>query len=172
MTRIELENTQAKKPEKHKKKKHNLFYKLISFLLIILSVISFSFAIYNDIFPLPLILIGGLFLVVVVFLITIILNNNRLRLWIKRLFLVLTILIIALESIFLVYGANTLEFIKSITDNGKRIDEYGVYVLNSKYSKLEDLDDKKFGYLSSEEDEKINQVIKKIDEKIDFSYHK
>ena len=172
MTRVELEDTQAKKPKKHKKKKHNLFYKLISFLLIILSVISFSFAIYNDIFPLPLILIGGLFLVVVVFFITIILNNNRLRLWIKRLFLVLTILIIALESIFLVYGANTLEFIKSITDNGKRIDEYGVYVLNSKYSKLEDLDDKKFGYLSSEEDEKINQVIKKIDEKIDFSYHK
>ena len=35
------------------------------------------------------------------------------------------------------------------------------------YDWFEDLNDKKFGYLSSEEDEKINQVIKKIDEKIE-----
>ena len=62
---------------------------------------------------------------------------------------------------------------KYINDNGKRIDEYGIYVLkSSKYNSLKDLSEKSFGYLAAEDENKIGQVLDKMDKEIDFSYHK
>lgn len=172
MEKIEKdENLKNKKEHKKKNKRHPLFYKIFSFLFIVLTVITFSFAIYNDIFPLNVLLISGFFVVLIVFFI-IVLLNSKLRICLKRILLILTILIMVIEVIFLQYGSSTLDFIKSITDNGKRIDEYGIYVLKtSKYSKLEDLNDKAFGYLEIEDEQKIAQVIENIDKQIDFSYH-
>ena len=168
MKRVELEE----KPKNKKKKRHPLFYKIFSFLFIILTVISFSFAVYNDIFPLNILLFSGFFIVIIVLVITMLLNS-RLRVWLKRCLLLIVIIIMVLETIFLQYGSNTLEFIKNINDNGKRIDEYGIYVLKtSSYSDLNSLNDTSFGYLTSEDENKIKQVINSIDEKIDFSYHK
>lgn len=168
-----LEQEKTKKTKKSKKKKnHNMFYKIFSFLFIIMNVITFSFAVYNDIFPMNMLFIGGGVALVIIFILTF-LFNSRLRIWLKRILLLVSVLIVVLEIIFLIYGANTLEFIKSITDNGKRIDEYGVYVLkSSKYSNLNDLNDTSFGYLASEDENKIKQVLDSIDKKIDFSYHK
>ena len=137
-----------------------------------LYVVAFSFAIYNDIFPLNILLISGFFIVFIVLFITFLLNS-RLRIWLKRVLLLFTILIMILEVIFLQYGSNTIEFIKNINDNGKRIDEYGIYVLkSSKYNSLKDLSEKSFGYLAAEDENKIGQVLDKMDKEIDFSYHK
>ncbi len=173
METVELNDSSKKrKVNKKKNKRHPLFYKIFSFVFIVLTVVAFSFAIYNDIFPLNILLFSGFFIILIVLFITVLLNS-RLRIWLKRLLLVFTLLIMLLEIIFLQYGANTLEFIKSINDNGKRIDEYGVYVLkSSKYNDLKDLNEESFGYLSTEDESKMTQVFEKIDSQIDFSYHK
>ena len=121
--KVELNDSSEKREVKKKKnKRHPLFYKIFSFIFIVLTVVAFSFAIYNDIFPLNILLISGFFIVFIVLFITFLLNS-RLRIWLKRVLLLFTILIMILEVIFLQYGANTIEFIKNINDNGKRIDE-------------------------------------------------
>lgn len=173
MEKVELnDSSEKRKVNKKKNKRHPLFYKIFSFIFIVLTVVAFSFAIYNDIFPLNILLISGFFIVFIV-LFTTFLLNSRLRIWLKRVLLLFTVLIMILEVIFLQYGANTIEFIKNINDNGKRIDEYGIYVLkSSKYNSLNDLNDKSFGYLAVEDENKISQVLDKIDKEIDFSYHK
>ena len=173
MEKVELnDSSEKRKVNKKKNKRHPLFYKIFSFIFIVLTVVAFSFAIYNDIFPLNILLISGFFIVFIVLFITFLLNS-RLRIWLKRVLLLFTILIMILEVIFLQYGANTIEFIKNINDNGKRIDEYGIYVLkSSKYNSLKDLSEKSFGYLAAEDENKIGQVLDKMDKEIDFSYHK
>lgn len=164
-----METSLEQKNKRRKKNKYrNMFYKIFSFIFVIMNVITFSFAIYNDILPLNILFIYFILVVCLIFLF-----NSRLRLFLKRILLVITMLLIFIEVIVLIYGTNTLDFIKNITDNGKRIDEYGIYVLkNTEYSKLADLNDLSFGYLSSEEEKKMSVLIEKIDQKIDFSYHK
>ena len=59
------------KPVKKKKvkKQHLLFYKLVSFLLIILTVFTFGMVIYNDFFDLKSLTIVGIVIFIIVFII-------------------------------------------------------------------------------------------------------
>ena len=69
---------------KQKKKQPTWFYKLLSFFMIIFTVIALGVVIYNEIFSiafmLPIILVS----IVVLFGISFILNKTRLRKWIKN----------------------------------------------------------------------------------------
>lgn len=57
METVELNDSSKKrKVNKKKNKRHPLFYKIFSFVFIVLTVVAFSFAIYNDIFPLNILL--------------------------------------------------------------------------------------------------------------------
>ena len=68
----------TKQPVKRKKvkKQHLLFYKLVSFLLIILTVFTFGVVIYKDIFDWKYLTIVGIVAFVIVFIITRILNKR------------------------------------------------------------------------------------------------
>ena len=59
MEKVELnDSSEKRKVNKKKNKRHPLFYKIFSFIFIVLTVVAFSFAIYNDIFPLNILLIS------------------------------------------------------------------------------------------------------------------
>ena len=80
--------------KKHKRKKqHLLFYKLVSFILIILTVATYGLVIYKDFFDWQYMAIVGVVSFAIVFVITRILNKKKLRAWIKNIFTVISFLI-------------------------------------------------------------------------------
>ena len=153
---------------KQKKKQPTWFYKLLSFFMIIFTVIALGVVIYNEIFSiafmLPIILVS----IVVLFGISFILNKTRLRKWIKNIFSVIGLLIILIDILMIFFGTSTLKFLSSITDTGYRVETYGIYVL--KDSKIKDLDDVKYksiSYLDMMDDTNVLKVIDKLDNKKD-----
>lgn len=168
MTIMEREDKKALSSKKKKKKKqHLMFYKLLSFFLIVLSVVTFGYMIYEEIFSLfymiPIVIVS----MIIIFFITSILNKERLRRWIKNIFSLLAIIILFVEALMLLFGTKTIKFFTSLTDNGYRVETFGVYVLNiSTYKKVGDLDGKKINYLNHEDDTNIRKALSKIEKKI------
>ena len=163
--KIETKDKNNKPKKRKKKKNHILFYKIVAFLLIIISVVTCSYTIIEEIVSLYTmipIMLGG---VVGVILITLILNS-RLRCWVKNVITFLTFIVMILEILFLVYGTSLLKFASSITDTGLRVETYGVYVKNSSmYSDIKDLNDKTLSYLYIPNDVETKETLNKIDEK-------
>ena len=121
-----------KNAKKKRKKQHLLFYKLVSFVLIILTVATFGLVIYKDFFDWQYLAIVGLVTFVIVFVITRILNKKKLRAWIKNIFTVIAILLQIFEVLVIVYGMTFLNFISTITDTGYRVESFGLYVINDR----------------------------------------
>ncbi|MCH5167140.1 MAG: LCP family protein [Erysipelotrichales bacterium] len=163
-------NKKAKKVNKKKKsvkKVPVMRYKVLSFLLIVLTVITFINLFVESIFSFFYLLPIAAFSFFIIFFISFILNKNKLKRWIKRIFSLFAILIIIFELLMILFGTNTLKFIASITDTGYRVETFGVYVLNdSSYNSLFDVNDKTFGYL--DEGETIKEALKKISKQIDY----
>ena len=157
--------------KKHKRKKqHLLFYKLVSFVLIILTVATYGLVIYKDFFDWQYMAIVGVVSFVIVFIITRILNKKKLRAWIKNIFTVISFLIYIFEILVIVYGMTFLNFISTITDTGYRVESFGVYVkLDSKYEKIEDLNDKYIYYLNTNETKTMEQALNKLSKKISYT---
>lgn len=156
-----------KKQKKKKKKKHTLFYKLLSFLLIISTVVTTGLVIYNEIFTvfymIPVILIS----IVILFIISYILNKDRLRAWIKNIFSIIAIIILIFELLLNLYGTKTLKFLSDVTDTGYRVESFGVYILNtSEFNKLKDLNNKTLNYLDHTDDTNIREALARIEKKI------
>lgn len=152
-----------------KNNKCNLIFKIISFLLLISSIISCSLLIYFEILPIMylslFIIVGGL----VVFLFFKLLNNKRLKKWIKIVISIPSILLILLFTFISIYSYGTISFFSDILDIGIRNDSYSVYVLNdSKYKNIKDLKDKVIA-VSDINDEGTEKAINKVSKKIEFN---
>lgn len=148
------------------KKKHPYFYKMISFLLIVMTIIMVCVVIYHEIFTIfyliPLILIIGLILFVNAYL----LNKNNLRNWVKNIFAFFSIIFIVLDLLMIFYGTSTLKFLSNITDTGYRVETFGIYSLDdSNINSIKDLNDKNIFYLDHEDDKSIREAISKIKKK-------
>jgi len=149
--------------------KNNFIYKIISFLLLITSIISCSLLIYFEILPIMylslFIIIGGL----IVFLFFKLLNNKRLKKWIKIVVTIPSILLIVIFTFISIYSYGTISFFSDILDIGIRNDSYSIYVLsNSKYKDIKDLDDKVIA-LSDIDDKGTEKAINKVSKKIEFN---
>ncbi len=149
-----------------KKVKNNLFFKIISILLALVFVVSIGFIIYFELLPIQylsmLIIFGGL----IVFGLFKILNNKRLKKYIKIIFSIPSILLTLILVMVCLYSVGTLSFFNKIFDTGIRTDTYSLYVLkDSEYSKVNDLDNKTIGVL---EDENKDKVIDRLSNKIEF----
>ena len=158
-----------KKNKKKSGKKIDKFYKIISYLLIISAVISSIFLVYFEILPIMylslIIIVGGL----IVFFIFKILNNKRLKKWIKTVVSIPTILLIIIFTLLSLYSYGTIDFLSNIFDTGIRTDTYSVYVLkDSKYENIKDLNDKIIG-VSDVEEETTSKAIDKLSEKLEFN---
>ncbi len=165
-------NQQNNKPVKKKKvkKQHLLFYKLVSFLLIILTVFTFGMVIYNDFFDWKYLTIVGIVLFIIVFIIVRILNKRRLRTWIKNIFTFISFLIYIFEILVLVYGMTFLNFLSTITDTGFRVESFGLYVLDdSMYKEPEDIVDGYVYYLNTNETKTTNQALDKLSKKFNYT---
>ena len=162
-----INNKKTTKHPKKKKKQHLLLYKLISFILVVLSVGTISYVIYNEVFTfyymIPIIIVVAIILFVICF----ILNKERLRSWIKNIFAFFAILIMVFDVLMLLYGTQTLKFISNLTDTGYRVETFGVYVLdNSTYTSLNDLENKTIYYLDHEDDTNIRKALSKVEEEV------
>lgn len=152
--------------KKSNKKKNDLFFKIVSVLLIISFVVSVGFIIYFELLPIQylsmLIIFGGL----IVFGLFKILNNKRLKKAIKVIFSIPSILLNLILIMVCLYSVGTLSFFNKIFDTGIRTDGYSLYVLkDSEYEKVNDLSDKTIGVI---EDENKDKVIDKLSNKIEF----
>lgn len=164
-----LDNNE-KKPNKQTKKKQNvLMFKIISFLLIILTVITISHILIEEIFSLFYMVPIAIVSLAIVLIISFVLNKKNLRRWIKRVFSLFAILIMIFEILMLLFGTKTLKFLSSITDTGYRVESFGVYVLDSSSIKdIKELDNKSIYYLNHDDNKNIKEALKKLDKEIDF----
>lgn len=157
------------KKTKNKKNKKNLFFKITSYLLIISAIVATIFLIYFEILPtsyLALIIIGGGLLI---FLLFKLLNNRKLRKWIKIVVSIPSILLIVLFTVVCFYSYGTIDFFNNIFDVGIRHDEYSVYVLkDSGYNDINDLKDKIIA-VSDKKEDVTKKAIDKVANKIEFN---
>jgi len=159
-----------KNAKKKRKKQHLLFYKLVSFILVILTVFTFGLVIYKDFFDWQYMAIVGVVAFAIVFIITRILNKRKLRAWIKNIFTVISFIIYIFEILIIVYGMTFLGFISTITDTGYRVESFGLYVkTTSTYNVLEDLNDKYIFYLNTNESNTMEQALDKLSKKITYT---
>ena len=155
--------------KKTKNNKKNIFFKIISYLLVICSVLATSFLIYFEVLPILylslFIIFGGL----IIFLLFKILNNKKLKKWIRIFFSIPSILIIIVSIMACLYSYGTIDFFNNIFDTGIRQDTYAVYVLkDSSYENIKDLNDKIIGVANSSE-ESTKNAIDKLSNKIEFN---
>ena len=77
-----------KKPKKKKTKRHlnPIVYKIMAFLLIVLTVFTFGFLIIKEMFTLyqliPFMLVSIIFIVIIILVV-----NSKLRRWVKNIFM-------------------------------------------------------------------------------------
>lgn len=158
-----------KQIKQQKKRRGNLRYKVISFILIILTVITISNILIEEIFSLFYIVPIAIISVAIVLLFAFILNKKNLRRWIKNIFSCIAVFIMIFELLMLLFGTKTLKFLSSITDTGYRVESFGVYVLDSSSIKdINDLNNKKIAYLNHDDSKNIKEALKKLDKEIDF----
>ena len=152
-----------------KGKNNNLVFKIISILLLITSIITCGLLIYFEILPIIylslFIIIGG----IIVFLFYKILNNKRIKKWIKVFTSIISIILIIIFTLVSIYSFGTISFFNNIFDAGIRHDSYSVYVLNnSKYKEIKDLKNKVIG-VSDISDKATEKAIDKVSNKIEFN---
>ena len=158
-----------KKNKKKNTKKIDKFNIFISYLLIISALLAGVFLVYFEILPIMYLSIFIIVIGLVVFFLFKLLNNRRLKKWIKTLISIPTILLIILFILISLYSYGTIDFLSSIFDTGIRTDTYSVYVLkDSEYSSIKDINDKIVG-VSDINEETTNKAIEKLSTKIEYN---
>lgn len=158
-------NNKKVKQVKKEKKEPVLRYKILSFILIVLTVLTIISLVVDDLsyilYMIPI--------VFACFIICFILNKNKLKRWIKRIFSFFAFLFVVFDIFMLLFGSETVKFIAGLMDSGYRVETYGIYVLeNNKYNELSDIKDKIIGYIEDENNENVNKALKKLDKKISY----
>ncbi len=154
---------------KTKQKNINIFFKIISYLLIISAIISGGFIIYFEILPITYLSLYIIGVGLLIFLLFKLLNNKRLKKWIKVTLSIPSILLIILFTFICLYSYGTIDFLNNIFDVGIRHDTYSVYVLeDSNYEEIEDLKNKIIG-VSEPDEEATKKAIEKVSNKIEFN---
>lgn len=168
--RNERKTNQEKELQK-KNKKHGLFkYKFISFLLIVLTVVTLANVLIEEIFSYFYLVPIAVASIAVVLVLAFILNKRNLRRWIKNFMSIIAVLIMAFELLMLLFGTKTLKFLSSITDTGYRVETFGIYVLNdSSYKEVDELNSKNIAYLNHDDNKNIKQALKKLEKEINVN---
>lgn len=158
----------AKKEKvKKNKKKFNAFYKILSFILITISVLAASVILYFEVLPTKYLIVLFLILALIVLGISYKLNS-RTSLFTKLFMSLLTFIILLIESVGIFYAFGTIDFLNNIFDTGFRVETYNIYVLkDSTYEKLKDLKNKKISIYESSA-ETYKKAVLKLNDKLDY----
>ncbi len=157
-----------KKKQKNKRGTNKLFFKIISVLLILSAIISFGLIYYFEVIPITYLSVILILAGIIIFFFIKLLNNKRLRIWIKSVLSLIVIILIAGFSLISFYSLGTINFLNNIVDVGLRHDSYSVYVIDDKYKKIEDLNDLIIG-VTDKEEEGTKKAIEKVSNKIEFN---
>lgn len=130
-----------------KRKSKNLFYKIISVLLLISSLFFVGVLSYIDLLPVKYLIV----IIVIIFLFNlfniILLNLRRLKRKIKKVLSIIVILVIIIMTIGSFYICKTLGVLMGNGDSKYKLEHYSVIVLNtSEYDKLKDIKGETIGY--------------------------
>ena len=157
-----------KKQEKNvKKKTSNLFYKILSFILVIISVSSASVILYFEVLPQKYLIILFIILILIILGICYKLNTKTL-LFTKIIMTIFSLIIICIESLGIIYSIGTIDFFNNIFDTGYRIETYNIYVLNdSTYTSLKELNNQNI-IIYETESNTLKKAINKLKDKINF----
>ncbi|MDD4187654.1 MAG: LCP family protein [Bacilli bacterium] len=158
----------AKKEKiKKQKKKTILFYKILSFILVMISVLLANIILYFEVLPLKYLIVLFIILVLIVFGISYKLNTKT-CLFTKIAMSFLAFIILFIEAIGIFYVFGTIDFLNNIFDTGFRVETYNVYVLkDSPYEKLKDLKDKKISVYESNS-ETYEKAVDKLQSKLNY----
>lgn len=154
---------------KNKNKKSNIVFKIISILLIISAVAATIFLVYFEVLPILYLSLFIIFVGLIIFLLFKLLNNKRLKKWLRIVLTIPSILLIIIFTLVCFYAYGTIDFFSSIFDVGIRHDSYSIYVLkDSGYDEINDLDNKIIG-VSESNDEATKKAIEKVSNKIQYN---
>lgn len=153
------------------KKKNGYFYKILSFSLIMMSVLATSVILYFEVLPLkyliPLFVIVGLIVIGISYKL-----NTKTCLFTKLMMSLLSFVFIIIETLGIFYALGTIDFLNNIFDTGYRIEVYNVYVLkDANYTKLRDLEGKKLS-IYQQDSENFKKAFTKLNSKISFTEEK
>lgn len=159
-----------KKNKKVKNKSNNkLFHKILSFILVVVTVFLFSTIIYLNMLPLNYLI--SIFVGLTVISLFLVYKLNHRSLVITKLFVTfLSILMIIVEVFISIYLIFSLDFINNIFDNNKYSEVYGIYVVKDRYKKVDALNDKTLGIYSN--DEYIDNALESLNNKIKYRTNK
>ncbi len=144
------------------------FYKILSFLLIVLNTLVSGLILYFEILPLKYLIFILIALWTLVIILSIILNKKSKKKKRKIIVSIISIIFILGEILGFVYGIKALDFLNNIIDTGYRIEVYNLYVhKDSKYEKLNDLENKQIN-LYKQETESYEKALLKLEDKIVF----
>lgn len=159
-------------PQKNNSNKHSnnkLFYKILSFILILTTVFLCSTLIYLNMLPIRYLI--SIFVGLIVLGLFLIYKLNHRSLVITKLFTsFLSILMIIVEVFISIYLIFSLDFINNIFDNNKYSEIYGVYIVKDKYKKVDALNYKTIGIYNK--DEYINNALDSLSNKIKYKTNK
>lgn len=157
------------KKNKKNSRKINLFFQISSYLLIISALVATIFLMYFEVLPIIYLVLFIILIGLLIFLLFKVLNNKRLKKWIRIVVSIPSILLIILFTLICFYSYGTIDFFNSIFDVGIRHDEYSIYVLkDSSYKELKDLNKKIIGVTEINE-ESTEKAIDKVSGKIEFN---
>ena len=155
-----------------KNKKHNSkFCKLISFLLVVCTVIVGSIIVYFDILPNKYLIPGGIILGILILIIVYKLNAKT-NLSTKIICTLLSIIFIFIEVTGTVYAFGTIDFFNNIFDTGLITESYALVIKDdSTYTKIKDLNGKTIA-IRNEEESNIDKALKKLSNRITYNTNK
>ena len=154
-----------------KKTKNNNFYKILSFSLIVITVILTMLLVYFNVLPtnyLVIILVFMYFIILfVVYKLNVKTKNN-----IKVISTIVSIIIILLELVGIIYASGTIKFFSNILDNNYVYETYGLYVpSNSDIKKIKDLNNKCVVFYTNN-DESKEIALSKLNSKVKVNVEK
>lgn len=143
-------------------KKKKKFYKVLSYLLFLISLFLIVTIIYLNLLPLKyLVILVSLFSIIILFLIYKL--NHKSIVIVKFFVSLLSIILVILELMVIVYIFFSLDFMNNIFDNN--VVYYGVYVRDGKYKSLTGLNNKSIIVYDNDYMDGAVDILK---EKIDF----
>ena len=157
------------KDKRKDKRKKNIFYKILSVVLLISSVLFLAFLFYIDLLPTKYAII--LFIIISVFNVfnIVLVNLKKIKKKIKKvlsIFMILAILVMILASFYL---GKTLGVLMNNGDSKYKLEHYSVMVLkNSKYDNIKDVKNEEVGYFSNStgSEEATKRLLEEV--KVDF----
>ncbi len=163
---LQMEEADARYKEKRRKKKkkknRHLFGKFLSFVQMIVSVVTILVLIYYDLVPEKYLILGGAALGGL-FVLTFVMQYGR---GIHILGKLISLILSAVMIIGIVYLGKTMSTIDTVTTvKNYQTDKVAVAVLaDSKYETIEDVLGESFGVMAASDKTKIEQAISQIEE--------